>query len=125
MTTLNPLSRREVIKFGAFTTVGGVLTPGISMAQAIVTDAKGINARDIQLDVAGTKIPGDEARPEAPGRYGIVVVSSGLTGMTLKHTDAVRRFADAGYYTVTPALFHPDDVIPGTPLPHRTRIPQT
>ena len=34
MATINPLSRREVIKFGAFTTVGGVLTPGISMAQA-------------------------------------------------------------------------------------------
>ena len=28
----NPLSRREVIKFGAFTTVGGVLTPGVSLA---------------------------------------------------------------------------------------------
>jgi dienelactone hydrolase len=80
--TVNPLSRREVIKFGAFTTVGGVLTPGISMAQAIVTDAKGINARDIQLDVAGTKIPGYEARPEAPGRYPIVVVISGFTGVT-------------------------------------------
>ena len=25
----NPLSRREVLKFGAFTTVGGVLTPGV------------------------------------------------------------------------------------------------
>ena len=49
--THNPLSRREVLKFGAFTTVGGVLTPGISMAQAIVTDAKGIVARDIQLTV--------------------------------------------------------------------------
>ncbi len=35
---ISPLSRREVIKFGAFTSVGGVLTPGISMAQAIMTD---------------------------------------------------------------------------------------
>jgi len=47
----NPLSRREVLRFGAFTTVGGVLTPGISLAQAIVTDTKGIVARDIQLTV--------------------------------------------------------------------------
>ena len=39
---VNPLSRREVIKFGAFTTVGGVLTPGISLAQAIVTDTRGL-----------------------------------------------------------------------------------
>lgn len=38
-----------MLKFGAYTTVGGVLTPGISLAQAIVTDSKGITARDIQL----------------------------------------------------------------------------
>jgi hypothetical protein len=38
---MNPVSRREVLKFGAYTTVGGVLTPGVSLAQAIVTDAKG------------------------------------------------------------------------------------
>ena len=50
---VNPLSRREVMKFGAFTTVGGVLTPGISLAQAIVTDPKGLTARDIQLNVGG------------------------------------------------------------------------
>ena len=37
---VNPLSRREVIKFGAFTTVGGVLTPAL-VAQAIVTETKG------------------------------------------------------------------------------------
>ena len=38
----NPLSRREVLRFGAYTTVGGALTPGISMAQAIVTEGKGL-----------------------------------------------------------------------------------
>src|SRR5258706_3586509 len=122
MTTLNPLSRREVIKFGAFTTVGGVLTPGISMAQAIVTDAKGINARDIQLDVAGTKIPGYEARPEAPGRYAIVVVISGFTGLTEQHKDVVRRFAHAGYYAVAPELFHREGGMQGKPQPELSRI---
>jgi hypothetical protein len=51
----NPLSRREVLKFGAFTTVGGVLTPGISMAQAVTTDTKGIVGRDIRH--AGEDLP--------------------------------------------------------------------
>lgn len=63
----NPLSRREVIKFGAFTTVGGVLTPGVSLAQAIVTDTRGITASDLQLNVGGTMIPAYEARPERQG----------------------------------------------------------
>jgi carboxymethylenebutenolidase len=122
MATVNPLSRREVIKFGAFTTVGGVLTPGISMAQAIVTDAKGINARDIQLDVAGTKIPRYEARPEAPGRYPIVVVISGFTGVTEQHKDVIRRFAHAGYYAVTPELFHREGGMQGKAQPELARI---
>jgi len=36
----NPLSHREVLKFDAFTTVRGDLTPGISMAQALITDTE-------------------------------------------------------------------------------------
>jgi len=63
----NPLSRREVLKFGAYTTVGSVLTPGISLAQAIVTDTKGITARDLQLNVGGTMIAAYDARPGGTG----------------------------------------------------------
>jgi carboxymethylenebutenolidase len=118
----SPLSRREVIKFGAFTSVGGVLTPGISMAQAIVTDTKGISARDVQLNVKGTMIPGYEARPEAPGRYPIVVAVSGFTGLTEQHKDVCRRFAQAGYYAVAPELFHREGGMQGKPQPELSRI---
>ena len=102
----NPLSRREVLKFGAYTTVGGVLTPGVSLAQAIVTDTKGIAARDIQLNVGGTMIPAYDAHPEAQGRYPVVVVISGFTGNSDHHKDVVRRFAHAGYYAIAPELYH-------------------
>ncbi len=102
----NPLSRREVLKFGAYTTVGGVLTPGISLAQAIVTDAKGITARDIQLNVGGTLIPAYDARPEKPGRHPIVVAIPGFTGVNEHHRDVVRRLAHAGYYAIAPELYH-------------------
>ena len=94
----NPLSRREVLRFGAFTTVGGVLTPGISLAQAIVTDTNGIVARDIQLTVGGTSIPAYDARPEKAGRYPIIVVISGFTGNNEHNKDVVRRFAQAGFH---------------------------
>jgi carboxymethylenebutenolidase len=102
----NPLGRREVLKFGAYTTVGGVLTPGISLAQAIVTDTKGITARDVQLSVGGTMIPAYEARPEKPGRYPIVVAICGFTGVNEHHKDVVRRLAHAGFYAIAPELFH-------------------
>ncbi|MGH7279329.1 MAG: dienelactone hydrolase family protein, partial [Candidatus Rokuibacteriota bacterium] len=118
----SPLSRREVMKFGAFTTVGGVLTPGISLAQATVTDARGITARDIQLDAAGTRIPGYDARPEAAGRYPVVVAISGFTGLSEHHKDVVRRFAHAGYYAIAPELFHREGGMQGKPQPELSRI---
>ena len=101
----NPLSRREVLKFGAFTTVGGVLTPGISLAQAIATDSKGILARDIMVPLGGTTIPAYDARPEAAGRYPIVLVICGFTGNSDQNKDVVRRFAQAGYYAIAPELY--------------------
>src|ERR1700752_385420 len=105
----NPLSRREVLKYGAFTTVGGVLTPGVVLAQAITTDSKGILARDIQLSSSGATIPASDARPHparpgAAGRYPIVVVISGFTGNSAQNKDVVRRFAQAGYYAIAPEL---------------------
>lgn len=102
----NPLSRREVLRFGAYTSVGGVLTPGVSLAQMIVTDTKGIVARDLQLTVGGTAIPAYDARPEAPGRHPVIVVISGFTGNSEHHKDVVRRFAHAGYYAISPELYH-------------------
>ncbi len=102
---VNPLSRREVLKFGAYTSVGGVLTPGISLAQAIVTDAKGITARDIQLNAGGSMIPGYDARPERAGKYPIIVVISGFTGNSEHNKDVVRRFAQAGHYAIAMELY--------------------
>jgi hypothetical protein len=46
--------------------VGGVLTPGISLAQAIVTDTKGIVARDIQLTVGARAFPPTMPAPKRP-----------------------------------------------------------
>ena len=119
---VNPLSRREVIKFGAFTTVGGVLTPGISLAQAIVTETKGITAREIQLNVGGAMIPGYDARPEAQGRYPVVLVISGFTGLNEQHKDVVRRFAHEGYYAIAPELFHREGGMQGKAQPEMAQI---
>jgi carboxymethylenebutenolidase len=119
---LNPLSRREVLKFGAYTSVGGVLTPGISMAQAIITNTKGISARDIQLNVGGTMIPAYDARPEAAGRYPIIVTISGFTGNSEHHKDVVRRFAHAGFYAISPELFHREGGMQGKTFPEMSRV---
>ena len=118
----NPLSRREVLKFGAYTTVGGVLTPGISLAQAIVTETKGITARDVQLNVGGTMIAGYDARPEKQGRYPIVVVVAGFTGNSEQHKDVVRRFAHAGYYAISAELYQREGGMQGKSFPEMGAI---
>src|SRR6267378_8334794 len=119
---VNPLSRRDVMKFGAFTTVGGVLTPGISLAQAIATDTRGILARDIELSVGGTKIPAYDARPERQGRYPVIVVISGFTGNTEQNKDVVRRFAQAGYYAIAPELYFREGGMQGKDFQQMSQI---
>lgn len=118
----NPLSRREVLRFGASTTVGGVLTPGISLAQAIRTDTKGITARDVELSVGGATIPAYDARPEAPGRYPVVVAISGFTGLSDHHRDVVRRFAHAGFYAIAPELYHREGGMQGKSFEEMARV---
>ena len=118
----NPLSRREVLKFGAYTTVGGVLTPGISLAQAIVTDTKGITARDIQLNVGGTMIAGYDARPEAMGRYPVIVIASNFQGLGEHSKDVVRRFAKEGFFAIAPELFHREGGMQGKNFQEMGRI---
>ncbi|HSF07681.1 MAG TPA: dienelactone hydrolase family protein [Methylomirabilota bacterium] len=120
--SVNPLSRREVLKFGAYTTVGGVLTPGISMAQAIMTDTKGIQARDVQLSVGGTMVPAYDARPERQGRYPVVVVISGFSGNSEHNKDVVRRFAHAGYYAIAPELYHREGGMQGKDFKEMAQI---
>ncbi len=50
-------------------------------------------------------IPAYDARPEAAGRYPIVVVISGFTGNSEHNKDVVRRFAQAGFYAIAPELY--------------------
>lgn len=118
----NPLSRREILQLGAYTTVAGVLTPGLSLAESIVTGTRGITARDIQLDVGGTRIAAYDARPEAVGRYPIVVTVSAFAGNTEHHKDVVRRLAHAGFYAITPELFHREGGMQGKDLQEMGRV---
>jgi carboxymethylenebutenolidase len=117
----NPLSRREVLKFGAYTTVGGVLTPGIAVAQ-IMTDTRDITARDVEVTVGGTKIPAYDARPERMGRYPVVLVISGFTGNSEQHKDVVRRFAHDGYYAISPELYWREGTMRGKDFPQMSQI---
>jgi carboxymethylenebutenolidase len=122
MRTRNPLSRREVLRFGAYTSVGGALTPGVSLAQAVVTDTKGIVAQDIEIYSAGHRIPAYHARPDRRGRVPVVVAVSGFTGNSDHHKDVVRRLAHAGYYAISPELYAREGGMQGKTFQEMGRI---
>jgi carboxymethylenebutenolidase len=111
-----------VLKYGAFHDRRRRADAGHLDGAAITTDTKGITARDVELTVGGTKIPGYDARPEAQGRYPIIVAISGFTGLNEHHKDVVRRFAQAGYYAITPELFHREGGMQGKGQPELARI---
>ena len=121
-THAQPLEPQGSLEVRRLYTVGGVLTPGISRAQAILTDTKRITARDIQLNVGGTMIPAHDARPEAQGRYPIIVTISGFTGNNEHHKDVVRRFAHAGFYAISPELFHREGGMQGKNFQEMSRV---
>jgi carboxymethylenebutenolidase len=122
MRTRNPLSRREVLRYGAYTSVGGVLTPGVALAQAIKTDTRGIAAADIQIYSGGHLIPAYHARPEGKGRFPVVVAISGFTGNSEHHKDVVRRLAHAGYYAIAPELYSREGGMEGKSFQDMGRI---
>ena len=121
MRTRNPLSRREVIRFGAYTSVGGVLAPGIALAQ-VKTGTTGIVAQDIQIYSGGQKIPAYQARPEGKGPFPVVIAISGFTGNSEQHKDVVRRFAQAGYYAIAPELYFREGGMEGKNFQEMGRI---
>ena len=102
----NPLSRREVLRFGAFTTVGGVLTPGYLSGPGHRHGRQGYRRPRHPAHGRGHRHPGLRC-PAREGRpLPIVVVISGFTGNNEQNKDVVRRFAQAGFYAIAPELYH-------------------
>ncbi len=75
------------------------------LAQAIVTDSKGLQAGEVSLTVTGGKIPAYRAVPAAPGKYPVMLVVQEIFGVHEHIKDMCRRYAKMGYYAIAPELF--------------------
>ncbi len=75
------------------------------LAQAIVTDSKGLQAGEVSLQVADGKIPAYRAVPAAPGKYPVMLVVQEIFGVHEHIKDMCRRYAKMGYYAIAPELF--------------------
>ncbi len=74
-------------------------------AQAIHTDAVGLEAGEIQVPVADGHLPGYYARPAGAGPFPVVLVVEEIFGLHEYIKDICRRLAKQGYMAVSVELF--------------------
>ena len=74
-------------------------------AEPIHTDAGGLVAETVQVDAGDRMIPAYLARPDAKGRFPVVVVISEVFGVHEYIRDTCRRLAKLGYVAIAPDFF--------------------
>src|SRR4051794_24398516 len=74
-------------------------------AQTITTDAKGLEAGEVKIPVAGGEMPAYRAMPAAGGPFPVVLVVQEIFGVHEHIKDVCRRFAKLGYLAVAPELY--------------------
>jgi len=108
MTDVDGLTRFPLARRGFFMTSlisGLTLATSRVEAQAIKTDATGLDAGEFQLAVPGGALPGYYARPTGAGPFPIVLVNEEIFGVHEYIKDTCRRFAKAGYLAVAVEVY--------------------
>jgi carboxymethylenebutenolidase len=74
-------------------------------AAPITTDANGLVTETVNLPGQDRPVPAYLARPDAPGRFPVVMVISEVFGVHEYIRDVCRRFAKLGYVALAPDFF--------------------
>lgn len=98
-----PLPRRGVIMTGLIS--GFTLATTRVDAQAIHTDAAGLDAGETTIPTTQGALPGYYARPAGAGPFPIALVIEEIFGVHEYIKDTCRRLAKAGYLAVAPELY--------------------
>src|SRR5450755_3854453 len=98
-----PLARRGLMMSSLMT--GLTLATTRVEAQAIHTDAAGIDAGEVKIPEADTDLPGYFARPVGDGPFPIVLVNEEVFGIHEYIKDVCRRFAKLGYLAVAVEIY--------------------
>ena len=96
------LSRRSL----ALAAFGGYAVFAYSAdAEPVHTDATGLIAETLQADAGDRMIPAYIARPNAKGRFPVILVVSEVFGVHEYIRDICRRLAKLGYVAIAPDFF--------------------
>jgi carboxymethylenebutenolidase len=74
-------------------------------AEAIHTDATGLEAGEVKVPVSDGTIPAYRAMPDKGGPFPTVLVVQEIFGVHEHIKDLCRRLAKAGYYAIAPELY--------------------
>src|SRR5580700_10569895 len=74
-------------------------------AEAIHTDATGLDAGEVKVPVTDGSIPAYRAMPDKGGPFPTVLVVQEVFGVHEHIKDLVRRFAKLGYFAIAPELY--------------------
>jgi carboxymethylenebutenolidase len=96
------LSRRAL---GAAMFGGYAVFAYSAQSEPIITDAVGLVAETVQVDTGDRSIPAYVARPDAKGRFPVIVVISEVFGVHEYIRDVCRRLAKLGYVAIAPDFF--------------------
>ena len=84
---------------------GFTLAAGPVSADAIITDATGLDAGQVDVPVVDGKMPAYRARPAGKTGAPVVLVVQEIFGVHEHIKDLCRRLAHAGYYAIAPSLY--------------------
>jgi len=84
---------------------GFTLAAGPVSADAIVTDANGLDAGEVSVPVSDGHIPAYRARPDGKAHTATVIVVQEIFGVHEHIKDLCRRLAHTGYYAIAPSLY--------------------
>lgn len=98
-----PLARRGFVMTSLMT--GFSMATTVVEAQAIHTDATGIDAGEVQIPVKDGHLPAYFARPAKGSNFPVVLVNEEAFGVNDYIQDICRRFAKLGYMAVAPEIY--------------------
>ncbi|HEY8084678.1 MAG TPA: dienelactone hydrolase family protein [Methylophilaceae bacterium] len=96
-------NRREFIMTSL--AVGFAIASKPVLAQAIVTDSKGLTAGEVSIPVVDGKIPAYRAMPASGQDFPVILVIQEIFGVHEHIKDMCRRFAKLGYLAIAPELY--------------------
>jgi carboxymethylenebutenolidase len=98
------LERRGIGRVSLGTRFAAAARPVTAQTQ-VSTDADGLVAGGVTIDVGGFEMPAYRAAPAAKPNAPVVLVVSEIFGVHEHIADVARRFAKLGYFAVAPELF--------------------